>query len=675
MAQAPLTAPTPGNPYKYLLSPIELGPRIARNRIWQTAHATEFATDGTFADASVEYYGERARGGVAAITMEAMAVHPTSQPRRGVILAYDRRVIESYKRVAAAVQPHGTLLIAQLWHRGRQTDGQVSRMPTWAPSAVPDVAYREVPHAMTVSEIDELVDHYVLAAQYAIEGGVDGIEIHGVSHGYLINQFLSPATNHRTDEYGGSLENRMRLLRRIVDAVRAILPADRVFGIRVNSSDGRMEGGLDNEAWTGIARVIASWGVFHYMSTTQGTYMDFMSIFGTSAAKPTAYEVEDTARLKSAVGSLPVIAVGRITTPEIGEEIIASGKADMIGMARQLIADPMWVRKAEENRSDDIRPCVGANWCVATQARSTPLACIHNPQVGRERQFREMSSSTGARRLAVVGGGPGGMRAALTASERGHDVTIFEQFPVLGGQVNLLAQAPTFREWTGIVSWLEDQLRKTDVDIRLNHKAELDDLRQYDAVIVATGSVPVRHGWTSIDPARWSPAADPLPGSDQWNVFTPADVLSGDADMPRSVLILDDTGDRHAFAVAEYLADRRHPVHVVTAFPQIGHLTTGSLDHGFVYGSLRRKGVTFQVNTSLREIDEDVAILADTHTGEITRRPDVDAVVLSIGNRADDTLARALEAAGLDVVAIGDCQSPRRIFNAIWEGEMAGRRW
>ena len=347
--------------YPHLFTPIQIGPRRLRNRVWMVAHATEFATDGTFADASVQYYGERARGGVAAITMEAMAVHPTSLPRRGVIQAYDERVVASYRRVAAAVQAHGTLLVAQLWHRGRQTDGQISRLPTWAPSAVPDVMYREIPHEMTRAEIEELVRHYVLSAEYAVKGGVDGIEIHGVSHGYLINQFLSPATNHRTDEYGGSLENRMRLLRRITDEVRAVVPDEIVYGIRLNSNDGRMPHGLDNDAWTEIARIVAGWDIYQYVSTTQGTYMDMMSIFATAGTKPNGYEVADTANLKRAVGDVPVIAVGRITTPETAEEIIASGKADLVGMARQLLADPMWVLKAQENRADDIRPCIGSN--------------------------------------------------------------------------------------------------------------------------------------------------------------------------------------------------------------------------------------------------------------------------------------------------------------------------
>ena len=659
--------------YPTLFSPIDLGPRTARNRVWMTAHATEFSTDGTFADASADYYAERARGGVAVITMEAMAVHPTSQPRRGVILAYDRAVVESYRTVADAVQPHGTLLLAQLWHRGRQTDGIISRLPTWAPSAVPDTVYREIPHEMTPDEIDELVAHYVRAAEYAIEGGVDGIEVHGLAHGYLLGQFLSPATNHRSDDYGGSFENRMRIVRRIVHDVRRVVPSDRILGIRLNSSDGDTNAGLTNADWVEIATEIDRWGVVDYISTSQGTYLDRMQIYGTSAARPAGYEVSDTAAITRAV-SVPVVAVGRITTPEMAEDILATGRAQFVGMARQLIADPRWPEKAQRGRPDTIRPCVGSNWCVASFARG-PLACIHNPKVGRERAFAlDDGKARRARTVAVVGGGPAGLRAALTAAELGHEVTLFEQESALGGQVGLIAMADSYSEWSGVTDWLATQLTDSNVKIALGHRAGADDLiGHYDAVVIATGSTPIRHGWTSRHPDRWA-GAESLPGSDQWNVYTPAQILSGRAEIPHRVLIVDDTGDRQAFVTAEYLLSRRHPVHIVSQYPQLGHAFADAHDLPFAFGQLRRAGATFAAGAEVTAINGDTVELKDVYTQQVSVLTDIDAVVLVLGNTADDALARELAGRGMDVQVVGDAHAPRRIFNAIWEGEQAARK-
>jgi mycofactocin system FadH/OYE family oxidoreductase 2 len=659
--------------YPVLLSPHQLGPRTARNRVWMTAHSTQLVKNHNFSDAHVAYYAERAKGGVGVITMEAMAVHPTTQPYEGKVFAFDERVVPEYRKLVDACRPFDTLLMAQLWHRGRQTDSVVSRLPVWAPSAIPDTVYREMPHEMTVADIAELIDGYVASAENAVAGGLDGVEIHGIAHGYLIGQFLSPATNHRDDDYGGSEENRLRILMEIIDRVRAVVPENMVCGIRINGDDGVVEGGLRNDHWQAIARRIADTGKLDYISVSQGTYMDRMRIYGAAPTRP-GYQLEDTARIKEAVPELPVVAVGRITTPELAEAFLSSGGADFAGMARQLIADPHWARKAMEERENDIRPCVGANWCMSSIVKA-PLACIHNPAVGREAELGEgtLEPAERARRIAVVGGGPGGMRTALTAARRGHDVVLFEREAELGGQVRLLGRAEAYREWNGIVDWLTAQLEQTGAKIELEREVQADDLTGFDAVVVATGSSPLRHGWSVLHPVRWG-SGERVPGADQWNVYTVHDVLDGTAEVGRTVLVFDDTGERQGALVAEHLAALRHPVELVTPMGSIAAGLAASRDIGFVHKRLRQLGVTFTINHEIAGIEEDRVSLRDVHTGDVTVREPVDAVVLSTGNRAEDGLLKTLrDRGGVEVHGVGDCLAPRRVFNAIYEGERAAR--
>lgn len=657
--------------YPNLFSPQRIGPKEAMNRVWMTAHSTQLVKDHNFSEAHIAYYAERAKGGVGVITMEAMAVHPTTQPYEGKIFAFDERVVPEYRKLAEAVKPHGTLLLSQLWHRGRQTDSIVSREPVWAPSAIPCTVYREMPHEMTKADIEELIDGYVRSARHSVAGGLDGVEIHGLAHGYLVGQFLSPATNHRTDDYGGSEQNRMRLMMEIIDAVRAVVPDDLICGIRINGDDG-MEDSLDNAGWIAIARAIAARGDLDYISVSQGTYVNRMKIYGASPT-PNGFQLADTARIRAAVPGMPVVAVGRITTPEMAEATLASGGADFIGMARQLIADPFWARKAMEERDADIRPCVGANWCMSAITKA-PLACIHNPAVGRESELGHgtLRRTPTARRIAVVGGGPAGLRAALTAAERGHAVSLFERSGELGGQVRLIGKASAYREWLSIVEWLADQLSLTDAEIRLNHQVGVDDLDGFDAVVVATGSRPLRHGWTALHPARWG-GDSAVPGVDQWNVLTAEEVLGGSHEVGDRVLVLDDTGERQGTLVAEYLAEQRHPVEIVTRLSSVAPGLAASRDVGFVHKRLRRMGVVFTPNHEIDRIDEDRVTLRDIHTDERIIREPVDCVVLVTGNRSDDGLLRALASRGVEVVGVGDVVAPRRIFNAIYEGEKAAR--
>jgi NADPH-dependent 2,4-dienoyl-CoA reductase/sulfur reductase-like enzyme len=399
-----------------------------------------------------------------------------------------------------------------------------------------------------------------------------------------------------------------------------------------------------------------------------------MRIYG-AAPTPAGFQLEDTREITARI-DLPVVAVGRIATPELGERIVTDGTAHFVGMTRQLIADPMWVKKAEEDRPDDIRPCVGANWCLSAIVKA-PLACAHNPAVGRERELGEgtLVAAPATRRVAVVGGGPAGMRAALTAVQRGHEVTLFERSDALGGQVRWIAQSPSYAEWGSIADWLETQLSRTAVDIRLGATCDTETLRDggFDVVVIATGSAAVSHGWTALQPGRWGAGHAPVPGADQFNVTTIDGYFEGDAFLGENVLIYDDLGDRRPVIVAEILRAKGHAVTIATRLAQVAPDLAASRDLGSVYRRLRSSGIEFVRDVELVAIEDDVVRFRDVYSSEAIERTPVDTVILSTGRRAVDGLAQEARALGMDVEVVGDALAPRRIFNAIYEGELVGR--
>ncbi len=663
------------NAYPTLFSPIKLGKHTIRNRVWMSAHATLLVKDHLFSQAHLNYYAERARHGVGIITMEAMAVHPTTQPYKGKAFAFDPRMVPEYRKIADAVHAHGAKILCQPWHRGRETSSVTNGLPVWAPSSIPCSVYREMPHVMTVADINAIIQGYRLSARYAREGGLDGVEVHAMSHGYLLNQFLSPATNHRTDMFGGSIENRLRIVHEILDATRQETGPDMIVGVRINSDDGH-EGGLRPDDWADIARRLEATGHLDYISCSHGTYLNRMLIYPTSPGEH-GFQMAATRKVKAAV-KLPVVGVGRIVTPEEAEHHLARGDCDFVALARALIADPEWVSKAERGEGRKVRPCVGANWCMSSIFAQAPIACIHNPAAGMELELGSDTLKPAARvkKVAVVGGGPAGMRAALTAAMRGHRVTLFEKSAALGGQVALWAKAPSRVELTGVAEWMKARLAETSAEIRLGTTATAASLRSegFESVVIAAGSRGLKHGWTPLHPERWNGPV--MPGAELAHVFSYIDYLRDEPKLGPEVIVVDALGGRQGAVVAEVLASKGHRVEFVTQLGQGSPDLAASRDWGKVHGMLRRMGVRFTVDAEVTRITADAVELRDVYTNETSRRTPVHGVVFMLGAAAEDALFHELLAdreRGLELKLIGDAMAPRRASDAIREGELAAR--
>jgi mycofactocin system FadH/OYE family oxidoreductase 2 len=649
--------------FQYLFSPIKLGTVEVKNRISFQPHLTNLAVNNLPSERQMYYWGERAKGGAGLIITEEMSVHPTDMAYDKLIDAFHPEVIPGFRKITDYVHQYDTRIFAQLNHNGQQGDGSNSRLPVWAPSPMPDVLFREIPKEMEPEDIEEVARYFAKCAIHVREGGFDGIELQ-FGHSSLARQFLSPLTNFRGDEYGGSLENRMRAPLRFINAVRKAVGNDFTLGIRM-CADEMIPGGLDLAQVQEICARFEASGLIDFMDLSIATFYNLYLVEG-SMHTPLGYTIPLAAGIRERI-KLPVFCTGRINDPVMAEKVLANGQADMIGMCRGLICDPFMPKKAFEGRLEDIRYCIGDNQgCIGRIGMNKTLGCIQNPAVGREKEWGEGTLEKAAvkKKVAIVGGGPAGLWAAKMAGRRGHRVTLFERNETLGGQV-LTAMKGAGRDEFGVIIRNEKgQVEKADVTVKLGVEVTTELLlaEKPEVVIVATGSLPKER---------------PVGGADGPAVYNVWQVLDGEAELGQNVCLIDYDGHHRATATAEFLANQGKTVHMITSSLFIGAELGPTQDLYLTRQRLLQKGVTFTPDIAVMEVAGEAGAKTvkgfNVYSNQWADWGPYDSLVLAMGQRVDDSLYLSLKGKVKELHRIGDCVAPRKVDMAIWEGHRIGR--
>ena len=642
-----------------LFSAFELGPLALKNRIFVPGHATSLSVESRISDDLVAYHERRAAAGVGLIITEVNMVHASAVYSPKFLSAADDGCIPGLTRLAEAVRGHGCGLIGQLYHPGRSLRSSLdgSLLVAHAPSEVPDEVFHVTPRPFPLKLIREVIESYGLAAGRMMAAGLDGVEV-VASHGYLVSQFLNPRINLRDDEFGGDFERRLRFAREVIGTCRQAVGVKKVIGMRISGDEMDHEG-LRADEVRAISAALDWDGVLDYFNIIAGSTHStagFVHVVPPMAVEA-AYVVPLAAAIKAEVRR-PVLVAGRINDPQTAERVIAAGQADMCGLVRAHIADPEFTRKAAEGRPDDIRACIGCDQaCIGHMMEYKPISCIQYPETGRERRFTVKPPAAVARRVWVVGG-PGGMKAAAVAAERGHRVTLYEKSAQLGGQA-LLAQAlPGRMEFGGIVANLAREVAAHGVEVVRNNEVSAEMVREGapDAVVLATGGEPYL---PNIEMGEGAHVVD------AWAV------IRDEANVGASVVIADWRCDWVGMGVAEKLARAGCHVRIAANGISPGESLVMMVRDQWL-GTLHKLGVEILPNVRLAGADGDSAYFVHRASGEPVICEGVDTLVLAQGHKRVAALEDALEDWEGEVIPIGDCLAPRTCEEAVLEGLKAG---
>lgn len=632
-----------------LFAPGKIGTMRIKNRLVMPPMVRNYAdTKGLVTKRYVDHIESIARGGVGMMVLEASYIDPVGKGFKNELGLYSDKVIPGLKKLATAAHKYKAVIGTQLYHAGRQTVKANSGYQPVAPSAIPDPLEQEMPRALTIAEIKSLVNKYADAARRSKEAGCDFVEIHG-AHGYLITQFLSPFSNKRTDAYGGTQANRNRFMLEVYAAIRAAVGPKFPVTIRL-SADEMVAGGLDIKDMVKICKVIEAAGVdaIHITAGVYGSYVKGYLI--APMAMPDGLLVKYTKAVKRAV-KIPVIAVGKIRTPQACEQVLKDKAADFVAIGRTLLADPEWPNKVKRGRLDLINKCVACNQgCIDRLFKQQDVWCTVNPVTSREGMFAKKSGV--AKKVLVVGGGPAGLTAAKFAASRGHKVTLYEETKKLGGQVPAAASLPHRGDWNSFLTTLIADTKRSGAKIITGKRfvPALIKKGQFDSAIVAIGS-------TALTPI--------IPGVNHDNVILAREYNEGKAKAKGAVVIAG--GGCQGAQTAEAMALKKHPVTIVEMTGAVA--ADAPLEDGaLLLGRLAKLGVKIMTNTKIKSIGP-ASVVVETKNGESS--VPADTIVVCLGAFPNDGINRELKAYVKKVQVVGDAFKPRRITEAVAEGALA----
>jgi len=639
--------------FPHLFEPLELRGKRLKNRIMSSGHDTSMPTDNRVNAQLIAYHRARAEGGVGLIVLQVAGVHDSARYTSHVLMATDDSCVDGYRELAETCHAHGTVVLSQIFHPGREimesADGLLA--VAYSASGVPNERFRVMPRALDQVMINEIVAGYAAAARRLHEAGIDGVEV-VASHGYLPAQFLNPRVNRRTDDYNGSLEHRLKFLREIIEAVRDVTDEQFIIGLRISADERDAEGLTENESLEAVQHLQTQLDYVHIVAGTSASLGGAVHIVPPMAIAA-AYLANEAAMFKASL-SIPLFVTGRINQPQEAELILARGQADVCGMTRALICDPLMPAKTLEGRAEDVRACIACNQaCIGHFHKGLPISCIQHPETGRELVFGELQQAVKPKRIMVVGGGPAGMKAAAVAAQRGHDVTLYEASGQLGGQVLLAQLLPRRSEFGGASTNLQREMELAGVRVVRHTWVDraLVEQEQPDHVIIATGAEPY---WPAFE------QGGALQVVDAWQV------LREQVTLGRSVVVVDWRCDWIGPGIAERLMRAGHQVQLAVNGTHCGeNLPLYVRDQ--LAGELHRLGIPIIPYARLYGCDDTTLYLQHTASGEPMLLENVDTLVLCQGHQPVDTLGAELQGL-VPFDRIGDCLAPRTAEEAIYEG-------